>query len=146
MLGFTATATLPPPPAPPATTVIQSNTTTIVFSSTTTYISGISTGVVYPAEDASYSVAVFAFVQDAVTGQNVTTSSSQDYFGGGCSIQQFGYSECVVPGAVPPGHTYKVSVYVTKGELPCSLGPSNIPGFVCTSQLLAPVRTMVVSS
>jgi hypothetical protein len=144
-LGFSGTATLPPSnQTSSATTVIQDNTTTIVFESTTTYMSGVSTGVVYPQENDSYLVAVFAFVQDAVTGQNITTSSGQSSIGGLCAIQPTGFTECVAGGGVPPGHTYKVTVYVTKGDLPCSIRPANHPDSVC-SQLLAPVQTITVT-
>ena len=145
-LGFSGTAALPPPNQnSSATTVIQDNTTTIVFESTTTYMSGVSTGVVYPPENDSYLVVVFAFVQDAVTGQNITTSSGQSSIGGLCAIQPTGFSECVAGGGVPPGHTYKVTVYVTKGDLPCSIRPANHPDSVCTSQLLAPTQTITVT-
>jgi hypothetical protein len=145
-LGFSGTATLPPSnQTSSATTVIQGNTTTIIQSSTTTYISGISTGVVYPPENDSYLVAVFALVQDPVTGQNVTTGSSLSYFGGLCGIQPTGFTECVAGSSVPTGHTYKVTVFVTKGDLPCSLRPANHPDLYCTSQLLAPSQTITVA-
>ena len=128
-----------------ATIVVQDNTTTIVFESTTTYMSGVSTGVVYPPDNAAIVVSVWAFVQDAVTGQNVTTDSGQYYVGGGCGIQPTGFTDCYAGAGVPPGHTYKVTVYVTKGDLlPCSIRPAGA-NFACTSQLLAPIQTVTVT-
>ncbi|MDA4123383.1 MAG: hypothetical protein OK456_09415 [Thaumarchaeota archaeon] len=138
--GHTATSNI----TSTATTVIQDNTTTIVFESTTTYMSGVSTGVVYPPEGGSYFVSVWAFVQDAVTGQNVTTDGGQSYILGGCGIQSTGFTDCYAGAGVPPGHTYKVTVFVTKGDLPCSLRPANHPELSCTSQLLAPSQTITV--
>jgi hypothetical protein len=98
---------------------------------------------VYPPEDGSYPVAVFAFVQDAVTGQNVTTGGGQSYIAGGCGIQPTGFTECVAGGSVPPGHTYKITVYVTKTYLPCSIRPANHADLHCESQLLAPVSPTI---
>jgi hypothetical protein len=139
--GHTATSNI----TSTATTVIQDNTTTIVFESTTTYMSGVSTGVVYPPEGGSYFVSVWAFIQDAVTGQNVTTDSGQSYVLGGCGIQSTGFTDCYAGAGVPPGHTYKVTVYVTKGNLlPCSIRPASA-NFACTSQLLAPIQTVNVT-
>jgi hypothetical protein len=138
--GHTATSSI----TSTAITVVQDNTTTIVFESTTTYMSGVSTGVVYPPENDSYLVAVFAFVQDAATGQNVTTDSGQSYIGGGCGIQPTGFTDCYAGAGVPLGHTYKVTVYITKGDLPCSIRPAGA-SVVCTSQLLAPTQTITVT-
>jgi hypothetical protein len=139
--GHTATSNI----TSTATTTVQNNTTTIVFESTTTYMSGVSTGVVYPAEGGSYFVSVWAFVQDAVTGQNVTTDGGQSYVLGGCGIQSTGFTDCYAGAGVPPGHTYKVTVYVTKGNLlPCSIRPAGT-NFACTSQLLAPIQTVNVT-
>jgi hypothetical protein len=142
-LGFSGTATLAPSnQTSSATTIIQGNATTIIQSSITTIISGISTGVVYPPET-GYPVAVFAFVQDAVTGQNVTMGGGQSYIGGLCLIGPTGFTECVAGGSVPPGHAYKVTVYVTKDLLPCSIRPANHANLHCESQLLAPVSPTI---
>lgn len=139
--GHTATSSI----TTSATTIVQDNTTTIVFESTTTYMSGVSTGVVYPPENAAIVVSIWAFVQDAVTGQNVTTDSGQSYIGGGCGIQSTGFTDCYAGAGVPPGHTYKVTVYVTKGDLlPCSIRPAGA-NFACTSQLLAPIQTVTIT-
>ena len=139
-LGFSGTAAQTPS-ASSATTIIQGNVTTIMQSSTTTIISGISTGVVYPPENGSYPVAVFAFVQDAVTGQNATLPGGGPVVASGCYIQPTGYSQCedYAPWVLPSGH-YKVTVYITKGDLPCSIRPAGT-SFPCTSQLLAPSQT-----
>jgi hypothetical protein len=125
------------------TTIVQGNATTIVRSSTTTIIHGITTNVVYPPENGSYAVAVFAFVQDAVTGQNVTTGGGQSYIAADCNIQPTGFTECIAGGSVPAGHTYKITVFVTKGDLPCSIRPANDANLYCTSQLLAPVSPTI---
>lgn len=143
-LGFSSTATLPPSnQTSSATTIIQGNATTIVNSSATTIIQGISTTFEYPPENGSYSVAVTAFVQDAVTGQNVTTSSGLTVITNDCNIQPTGFTGCYIVGAVPSGHTYKVTVYVTKTYLPCPLRPAKLANLQCESQFLAPVSQTI---
>ncbi len=97
-----------------ATTIIQGNATTIVHSSTKTIMRGVTTAYVYPADNKSYPVDVTAFVQDAATGQNVTTSNGHSILRGLCYIQPTGFTNCYVVGGVPAGHTYKVTIYVTK--------------------------------
>jgi cytoskeletal protein RodZ len=145
--GHTATTSI----TTTATTVIQDNTTTIVFDSTTTYMSGVSTGVVYPPDNAAIAVSVWAFVQDAATGQNVTTDNgSLSYIGGDCGIHATGFTNCYAGGSVPPGHTYKVTVYVTEVTdghdlLPCSIRPASLPNLSCTTQLLAPIQTVTIT-
>ncbi len=130
-----------------ATTITGSNGTTIVVSSTTTIIRTSpypQTTVIEPRQNASYLIAAFAFIQDAVTGQNVTTSSGQSSLGESCAIQPSGFTHCVIsaPSGLPPG-TYKVTVYITKGDALCSLVHNNPP---CTSQLLAPPsRTITIT-
>jgi hypothetical protein len=140
-LGFSGIATLAPSNhTSAASTTIQGNATTIVRSSLTTIIQGVTTSYVYPPENGSYPVAVFGLVQDAVTGQNVTTGSGQlGLIGGGCLIQPTGFTECLAGGSVPPGHTYKITVFVTKTYLPCSIRPANLANLHCESQLLAPL-------
>jgi len=145
--GHTATSSI----TTTATTVIQDNTTTIVFDSTTTYMSGVSTGVVYPPDNAAIAVSVWAFVQDAATGQNVTTDNGNlSYIGGDCGIHATGFTNCYAGGSVPPGHTYKVTVYVTEltnghDILPCSIRPASLPNLSCTTQLLAPIQTLTIT-
>jgi hypothetical protein len=122
-----------------ATTITGSNGTTVVISSTTTIIRTSpypQTTVIEPRQNASYLIAAIAFIQDAVTGQNVTTSGGGSYLVSGCAIQPTGFTHCVIsaPSGLPPG-TYKVTVYITKGDALCSLVHNNPP---CTSQLLAP--------
>jgi hypothetical protein len=143
-LGFSGAAT----PAPlnntsSATTIIHGNATTIVNSSATTIIQGISTTFEYPPENGSYSVAVTAFVQDAATGENVTTSSGLTVITNDCNIQPTGFTGCYIVGAVPSGHTYKVTVFVTKTYLPCSLRPAKLANLQCESQFLAPVSQTI---
>lgn len=117
------------------TTITGGNATTIVISSTTTIIRTNGTAFVYPIGDTSYPVAAIAFVQDAVTGQNVTTGEGHSLIANSCFIQPAGFSHCYIGGNVPPGHTYKVTVFITKTYLPCSLHVASVP---CTSELLAP--------
>ncbi len=131
--GQTATA------SESATAITGSNGTTIVVSSTTTIIRTSpypQTTVIEPPQNTSYVVVVTAFVQDAVTGQNVTTSSGQSSLGAGCDIQPSGFTHCIIsaPSGLPSG-TYKVTVFVTKEYNPCSI---RVAGYPCTSQLLAP--------
>lgn len=140
-LGFSGTATPPPSnQTSSAATTVQGNATTPVQSSTTTIISGNSTSIVYPPESGTYPVSVFALVQDAVTGQNLTTGP---LIGSDCPVQPTGFTECIAGGFLPPGHTYKITVYVTKGiNEPCFLLQMDRP---CSMQLLAPSRTITVT-
>jgi hypothetical protein len=101
---------------PPVTTITNGSATTIVRSSTTTIISGHATTVKFPDVYSPYSVYVRAFVRDAATGRNVTTSSGQSDITGLCYIQLTGFTHCYVAGEVPRGHTYKVTVFVTKPD------------------------------
>lgn len=89
--------------------------------------------------NASYTVELFAYVQDAVTGQNATTPSGIPVVGSSCTVQSAGFTRCIVgapymPG-VSSGDPYKVTVFVTMNYLPCSLQKA---GLQCSSQLLAP--------
>ncbi len=108
-----------------ATTIIEGNETTIVRASTTTIIRAHATTFRFPDLYSSYSVYVTALVQDAVTGQNVTTSSGLSIITGGCYIQLTGFTHCYVVGHVPTGHTYKVTVFVTKTDGKTMLAPSS---------------------
>jgi hypothetical protein len=99
----------------------SSVTSTSCTSSVTTYQD---TAVGYKP-DGSYPILVSAFVQDAATGQNVTTSSGNSVIALSCSIQPpAGYTDCYVMGHVPPGHTYKVTVSITKLDGVTLLAPS----------------------
>jgi len=135
-LGFSGkTAT----PSESTTTITGSNGTTVVVSSTTTIIRTSpypQTTVIEPRQNASYVVVVTAFVQNALNGQNVTTSSGQSSLGESCAIQPSGFTHCIIsaPSGLPSG-TYKVTVFVTKEYNPCSI---RVAGYPCTSQLLAP--------
>ena len=101
-----------------ATTSIEGNETTIVRASTTTIMGAHATTVKFPSLYSSYSVYLTALVQDAVTGQNTTVA-------GGCYIQPTGFTNCYVVGHVPNGHTYKVTLYVTKTDGKTMLAPSS---------------------
>jgi len=104
-----------------ATNQTSSVTSTSCTSSVTTYQD---TAVGY-RPDGSYPILVSALVQDAATGQNVVTSSGNSAIAFGCSIQPpAGYTVCYVMGHVPPGHTYKVTVSVTKLDGVTLLAPS----------------------
>ena len=96
----------------------------------------------------SYYVAVSAFVQDAVTGQNATGPDGDGpLVQSGCYIEPTGLTQCTVYApfglAVPSGDPYKVTLFVTMSEMPCSLQK---PGLPCDSQLLAPPTTFVISA
>jgi len=125
-------------------TIIQGNTTTIVGSTETTIIHGVTTNFVYPPENGSYGIVATALVQDAATGQNITTSSGQPFISNDCSVPPTGFAPCYIGGSVPLGHTYRITVYLTKDYLPCSLRPANaqVP---CESQLLAPSQTITIT-
>ena len=90
----------------------------------------------------TYPVTATAFFQDAATGQNVTTSTGLSVISFGCGIAPTGFSNCYIGGSAPPGHTYKVTVFITKEYLPCSLKITGAPG---TSELLAPSQTITVT-
>ena len=120
------------------TTIINNTTTTIEHGYTTLIIRGNATDGIYGSPPAFETVAVTAYVRDAVTGQNVTTSSGLTVITYGCDIPQTGFARCLIGGHVPPGHTYKVTLYVTKTYLPCSLRPAKPANLSCEQQLLAP--------
>jgi hypothetical protein len=120
------------------TTIINNKTTTIMHGYTTTIISSNNTDGIFNYPSAYYIVAVTAYVRDAVTGQNVTTSSGLTVISSACNIPQTGFTRCLIVGRAPPGHTYKVTLYVTKAYLPCSLRPAEPANLQCTTQLLAP--------
>jgi hypothetical protein len=123
-LGFSGqTATI----IPPATTVTGSNGTTIVHGSTTTIIRGNATTEKFPALGSSYSVYVTALVQDAVTGQNITTSSGSSVITDLCYIQPTGFTHCYVVGNVSGAHTLKVTVFVTTPDGKTILAPPSPP-------------------
>jgi hypothetical protein len=123
---------------PSAMTITGSNATTIIISSTTTIIGSSRTAWIYPSPATSYFVTLFAFVQDAVTGQNATTPGGTPVIGSGCYIRPTGVTHCLVSApylpAVTSGHPYKVTVFVTQTDVPCSLQKADDS---CSSQLLA---------
>jgi hypothetical protein len=124
-----------------ATTIIASDGTTIVGSTATTIIRSNGTTYDYPF-GSSYAILGTAYIQDAATGQNVTTSTGRPFFANTCYMQPTGISQCDIGGnALPPGHTYKVTVFITKDYPPCSI---QSPGYPCDSQLLAPPQTITV--
>jgi len=110
-----------------ATTIIQGNATTIIHSSTKTIIrsNGAYTAFIYPSDNKSYPVDVTAFVQDAVTGQNVTTSGGHSILRGLCYIQPTGFTNCYVAGGVSSGDALKVTISVTKVDDKTMLAPSS---------------------
>jgi hypothetical protein len=122
-----------------ATNHTSSVTSTSCTSSVTTVVA---TDGVFGSPAVSLTVWATAFFQDAVTGQNVTTSSGLSVIPFDCGIQATGFSNCYIGGSVPPGHTYKVTVFITKEYYPCSLKITAAP---CTSQLLAPPETITVT-
>ncbi len=109
-----------------ATTIIQGNATIIEHSSTTTVIrsNGAYTALILPGVNKSYPVDVTAFVQDAGTGQNVTTSGGHSILRDLCYVQPNGFTNCYVIGGVPSGHTYKVTLYVTELDYKTLVAPS----------------------
>jgi hypothetical protein len=108
------------------TTIIHGSTTTIIRTSPYSQ-----TTVIPPRQNGSYPVAVSAFIQDEVTGQNITASSGRTFLLDTCFIQPTGSTDCFVYGYVPAGHTYKVTVYITAGDSPpCSI---QAPGYPCSS-------------
>jgi hypothetical protein len=125
------------------TTIINNMTTTIVHGYTTTIIRGNSTDAIFNYPPAFETVAVTAYFQDAATGQNVTTSSGAPTITFGCDIQATGFSNCYIGGSVPPGHTYKVTVFITKSQLPCQFQELDRP---CTIPLLAPIKTITITA
>jgi hypothetical protein len=125
---------------PLANGTLATNHTSSVTSTSCT--SSVTTNVerdgIYGSPSAFLTAYVTAYVRDAVTGQNVTTSSGLTVITYGCGIPLTGFTHCLIGGHVPPGHTYKVTLFVTKTYLPCSLRPVNHPNLPCTLQLLAP--------
>jgi hypothetical protein len=120
------------------TTIINNKTTTIEHGYTTLIIRGNATDGIYGSPPAFETVAVTAYVRDAMTGQNVTTSSGLTVITYDCDIPRTGFASCLIGGEVPTGHTYKVTLYVTKTYLPCSLRPAEPANLSCEQQLLAP--------
>jgi len=120
------------------TTIINNDTTTIEHGYTTLIIRGNATDGIYGSPPPFEIVAVTAYFRDAVTGQNVTTSSGLTVITYTCDVTQTGFTPCLIGGQVPPGHTYKVTLYVTKTYLPCSLLPAQPANLQCEKQLLAP--------
>lgn len=110
-----------------ATTIIQGTATTMIHSSTKTIIrsNGAYTAFIYPSDNKSYPVDVTALVQDAVTGQNVTTSGGHSILRGLCYIQPTGSTNCYVAGGVPTGQALKVTISVTKLDDKTMLAPSS---------------------
>lgn len=109
---------------------LATNQTSSVSSSSTTCTSSINTypetDVISPAGTSTHPVDVTVFVQDAVTGQNITTLSD------GCYIQTTLHAtECQVGSRdMLAGHAYKVTVLVTAQD---------------DKTLLAPPRTITVT-
>ncbi len=109
------------------TTITAGGATTIVHGSTTTIISGIATTEKLPDVGSSYSAYVTALVQDAVTGQNVTTSSGSSVITDLCYIQPTGFTHCYVVGNVPGEDALKVTVFVTTPDGKTTLAPPSPP-------------------
>jgi hypothetical protein len=84
-------------------------------------------------------VTIYAYVQDAVTGQNATTLGGSPAVASACEIQPTGFSQCIVGApyfpVVPSAPHYKVTLFVTKNDMPCPLENAGCGG---SSQLLAP--------
>ena len=136
-LGFADNATLTTTTS--VTTITQGNATTIVGGSTTTIIR--SNGTTYEANPiTAYSVDVYALVQDGVTGQNATGPNGP-VVANLCYIHPTGFTQCEVAApytpVAPSAPHYKVTLFVTKGGMPCTL---RIAGLICSSssRLLAP--------
>jgi hypothetical protein len=129
-----------------ATTIIQGNVTTIINASTTTIISGNDTNVIFPAvTGTSDVVTIAAYVQDAVTGQNATRPDGEGpIVESSCDLQPTGFTQCGVDApfalSVRSGDSYKVTLFVTTGYLPCSLTHVSL----CASKLLAPPITFII--
>jgi len=131
-----------------ATTIIANNTTTIINSSVTTYIKSNEIDYVQNNPVSSYVVTLSVYIQDAITGQNATTpGTGGPVVQSACDIQPTGFTNCTVyapySAGVPSGHPYKVTVFVTKNSLPCSLQE---PGLQCSSLLLAPPSPTITVS
>ena len=86
---------------------------------------------------------VTAYVQDAATGQNVTLGGGQTYAVSSCGIVPSGFTYCNIVSEVPSGHTYKVTIFVTKPYGPC---PIIVAGYPCSTQLLAPTQTVTITT
>jgi hypothetical protein len=156
-VGYAANATIPI--ATGSTTIMEGNTTIIVHygavNTTTTIIprvgyneTDVSVG---PGNPNSRPIAVWALVQNATTGKNLTSSSgSTIVLSGGCMLEPTGLSRCHVAGYVSVGgpglHPYLVTVFVTDNLPPCSIATATQVSIgQCTSRLLAPPITATVS-
>jgi hypothetical protein len=153
MIGFSANATIQRAAASSTTitgsdaiTVIRYgnvNVTTVITSSGGINVTRIGRG----PDNTSHPVYIFALIQNVTTGANVTVIGGGPILGGLCYLQPTGYTRCHVSGVVlgggPAMNTYKVTLFVTKSFLPCSLSPGNE---TCASQLLAPPLTATVST
>jgi hypothetical protein len=128
------------------TTMIQGIWATVVNSSTTTLTNAIT--IFPPVNNTGTSiVAIYAYVQDAVTGQNATRPDGDGpVLGNSCNLQPTGLTDCGVDApfglSVPSGDHYKVTLFVTSQYEPCSLRPA---GSLCASTLLASPLTFIIS-
>lgn len=129
-----------------ATTMIQGTWTTVVNSSTTTVTNAIT--ISPPVNNTgTYIVDVYAYVQDAATGQNATGPDGEGpVLGNSCNLQPTGLTDCGVDApympSVPSGGHYRVTLFVTAQYEPCSLRPGGPP---CASKLLAPPIAFTIS-
>jgi hypothetical protein len=84
-------------------------------------------------------VDIWAFVQDAITGQNATNPVGAPVVASGCYIQPTGFTQCIVGApytpVAPSAPHYKVTLFVTTSDMPCSL---KVPELLCPAELLAP--------
>jgi hypothetical protein len=129
LVGFADNATVNA-----TTSYIGSNgRTTIIISHTTVVVSSNSTIAEIVQFEGQYIVTVNAYVQDAVTGQNVSIANQS----GTCGLYPTGYTKCIVDGGidtvVPSGDPYKITVWITRGH------GSNLTQ-------IAPTMTITVSS
>lgn len=126
------------------TTMIQGIWPTVINSSTTTVTNVIT--IFPPVNDTGTTIVdIFAYVQDALTGQNATRpDGGGPVVGNSCNLQPTGLTKCGVDApfglAVPSGDPYRVTLFVTSQYEPCSLLR---PGSLCASQLLAPPVTFI---
>jgi len=128
-------------------TLSTNHTSSVSSTSCTSSVATYSENdVVVGPENASHAVAIWALVQNATTGQYVTMGGGGSFASNYCDLNPTGYTKCYAPGylsEVGPGPlSYKVTVFITKGELPCQLqeaGPS------CSIPLLAPIQTITVT-
>jgi hypothetical protein len=121
----------------------SSVSSTSCTSSVTTYPE---TDFIVGPENASHAVAIWAVIQNATTGQYITTGGGGSFVSNVCDLNPTGYTKCYAPGylsEVWPGPlSYKVTVFITKGELPCQLQEVNSS---CSIPLLAPIQTIAVT-